>query len=142
MQDGGWRPQIRGEGNWTAKEDEEILLADRRSSDSGSGSRNENGNGRLSERGENEDRDGFEKEGEDEDEDEYRDEGEGEGSRRGLSRSTKGTIWVVLMTMSTLIGRRILRGGFREFFLSILYFLVSYGLVGFYECGVGWDGMR
>ncbi|KAH9214712.1 hypothetical protein DL95DRAFT_337427 [Leptodontidium sp. 2 PMI_412] len=130
MQDGGWRPQIRGEGNWTAKEDEEILLADRRSSDSGSGSRNENGNGRLSERGENEDRDGFEKEGEDEDEDEYRDEGEGEGSRRGLSRSTKGTIWVVLVTMSTLIGRRILRGGFPyPFFLVLLTQLIAWILV-------------
>ena len=112
--DGGWRPQLRGgsAGGGKDHEDEEILLADRRSSESVRSGKSDLGE------------DGIEKEREDGDRgdgDEYEHEDEseiGEGQpQRGLSRSTKGTIWVVLMTLSTLIGRRLLRGGFREFFL-------------------------
>jgi len=118
MQDAGWRPQIREAKG--GKEDEEILLADRRSSESDTleGSRSRSRSRSVSSRH----GDDLEKEGEEDEDDGESLGGEGEeGQQRGLSRSTKGTIWVVLMTMSTLLGRRILRGGFRE-----LPFLVGF----------------
>ncbi len=37
-----------------------------------------------------------------------------EGSVMGSRRSMKSTFWVVLMTMATLAGRRVLGPGFRE----------------------------
>ncbi|KAH7310299.1 hypothetical protein BKA65DRAFT_165382 [Rhexocercosporidium sp. MPI-PUGE-AT-0058] len=130
MQDSaGWRPQLRGGGSGGKdQEDEEILLADRRSSDSvrslRDATRNWGGSCTASELGE----DGIEKEGDDGDGSEI-----GDGvPKRGLSRSTKGTIWVVLMTMSTLVGRRLLRGGFPyPFFLVLLIQLIAWILIAF-----------
>ncbi|KAL2059887.1 hypothetical protein VTL71DRAFT_10042 [Oculimacula yallundae] len=123
MENAGWKPQLR-EG----KEDEEILLADRRSSESMSLSGRGSERGRIEDRAEKEDED--ETEDEDDDGDEN-DSAKGEGElTRGLSRSTKSTIWLVLMSMSTLIGRRLLRGGFPyPFFLVLLIQSIAWILV-------------
>ncbi|XMA09675.1 hypothetical protein WAI453_002466 [Rhynchosporium graminicola] len=119
MQDAGWRPQSQ-EG----KEEVEILLNDRRSFESVSG--------RASARGDNEDQPekGIEDEYENESESESENGESDQGPQRGLSRSTKGTIWVVLMTMSTLLGRRLLRGSFpyRECISPRTGFIVLYWL--------------
>ncbi|CZS94195.1 uncharacterized protein RAG0_04251 [Rhynchosporium agropyri] len=122
MQDAGWRPQSQ-EG----KEEVEILLNDRRSFESVSG--------RASARGDNEDQPekGIEDEYENESESESENGESDQGPQRGLSRSTKGTIWVVLMTMSTLLGRRLLRGSFPyPFFLVLRIQLVAWIMVAFF----------
>lgn len=126
MQDGGWRPQIR-EGR--RKEDEEILLADRRSSESARTIVNGDvrGSSRTRERGDGEDREGNEFQKDEDESGSEDDEIMEEGGQRGLSRSTKGTIWVVVMTMSTLIGRRLLRGGFRESSFPLELGFLSWG---------------
>jgi hypothetical protein len=50
----------------------------------------------------------------------------GSGRRGGF----KSSLWVVLVTMATLAGRRILRGGFRESFCLIWFCLVGLNWVG------------
>lgn len=45
---------------------------------------------------------------------EHGEKGEGDDSVLGSRKSIKSTVWMVLMVMATLTGRRILNNGFRE----------------------------
>jgi len=55
------------------------------------------------------------------DDDELSNDGDADlNERMGSHRkSIKGTLWVILATTATLAGRRILRGGFREYLLFL-----------------------